>query len=406
VLKLSREDGFTLSEMLVSTAVLLLVTGTTLTTMKNAVMINDAAGQLGDSAQNIRAGTNLLIRDLMMAGRIIGAEGVAMPNGAGVHPFNRPGPVTLTFNLVTTDVDDTGNTEVITMNLPSITTGYQLGPKILGTTAAASTDMVTIMTVDEFVPTAYAPPQGVTATDATIATDGSNITMSATADWMVGNTVTNTKAIQVGDLLLFKNQNGNALKYVTRTDTTHLYFDNTGADPFGFNQAAVSPNYPMLTLKGQTSFTTAPWSIYTSIFRAMMITYYVDNTTTPGTPRLIRQMNWPLAMSGTPPTCGYVNCFQPTALAGVVEDLDLTYDLVDGVTNPAAVPSLPWTNTAVTPNVSYDSNQIRKVNLHVGVRSEQVSKPTQSYVRIHMNTSVDARSMATVDRYTTSTDIQ
>jgi hypothetical protein len=400
VLNISREDGFTLSEMLVSTAVLLLVTGTTLTTMKNAVMINDAAGQLGDSSQNIRAGTNLLIRDLMMAGRIFGAEGVAMPNGAGVKAFYRPGPLPapgwptttsgLTFNLVTTDIDDTGNTEVNTMNLPSITTGYQLGPMILGTTAAAATDVVTIMTVDEFVPTAYAPPQGVTATDATIATDGSNILMAATAAWMIGDTVNNTKAIQVGDLILFKNQNGNALKYVTRMDTTHIYFDNTSADPFGFNQAAASPNYPMLTLKGQTSFTNTPWSIYTSIFRAMMITYYVDNTTTPGMPRLTRQ----------------INNYAPTALAGVVEDLDLTYDLVDGVTNPAAVPSLPWTNNAVSPPVSYNSNQIRKVNLHVGVRSDQVSKPTQSYVRIHMNTSVDARSLATVDRYTTSGDIQ
>ena len=54
---------------------------------------------------------------------------------------------------------------------------------------------------------------------------------------MIGDTVNNTKAIQVGDLILFKNQNGNALKYVTRMDTTHLYFDNTSADPFGFNQS-------------------------------------------------------------------------------------------------------------------------------------------------------------------------
>ena len=164
MLKLSREDGFTLSEMLVSTAVLLLVTGTTLTTMKNAVMINDAAGQLGDSAQNIRAGTNLLIRDLMMAGRIFGAEGVAMPKAGGpvsIRSTGRAGPGLagrLTFNLVTTDVDDTGNTEVITMNLPSITTGYQLGPDDFSARlAAAATDVVTIKTVDEFVPpTAYA----------------------------------------------------------------------------------------------------------------------------------------------------------------------------------------------------------------------------------------------------------
>ena len=43
-----------------------------------------------------------------------------------------------------------------------------------------------------------------------------------------------------------------------------------------------------------------------TLFRAMMITYYVDNTTTPGTPRLTRVLNHNT----------------PQALAGVVEDLD------------------------------------------------------------------------------------
>ena len=77
MLKISREDGFTITELLVATTILLLVIGAVLTTFKNAVQINDAASQLGDSTQNLRAGTNLLIRDLMMAGRVFGAEGVA-----------------------------------------------------------------------------------------------------------------------------------------------------------------------------------------------------------------------------------------------------------------------------------------------------------------------------------------
>ena len=55
------------------------------------------------------------------------------------------------------------------------------------------------------------------------------------------------------------------------------------------------------------------------------MTYYVDSTTTPGTPRLTR----------------VVNNFPAQALAGVVEDLDLTYDLYDGTTNPTGVTSLP-----------------------------------------------------------------
>ena len=37
--------------------------------------------------------------------------------------------------------------------------------------------------------------------------------------------------------------------------------------------------------------------------------------------------------------------------------------------------------TAGTPSVTYTSNLIRKVNIHVGVRSEIMSKPTQDYVR-------------------------
>jgi hypothetical protein len=128
-----------------------------------------------------------------------------------------------------------------------------------------------------------------------------------------------------------------------------------------------------------------------TLFRAMMITYYVDNTTAPGTPRLTRIINH---CPSSLPTCP---AFAPQALAGVVEALDLTYDLVSGVSYLADVTSLPFTAAGVT----YNSNQIRKVNIRIGVRSEVISKPTQDYVRNHIRTSVDVRSLASVDRYKT-----
>jgi hypothetical protein len=54
----------------------------------------------------------------------------------------------------------------------------------------------------------------------------------------------------------------------------------------------------------------------------------------------------------------------------------------------------------VAPNqVTYTDNQIRKVNVHVGVRSEAISNPTQDYVRNHITTSVNVRSLAAVDKY-------
>jgi hypothetical protein len=191
--------------------------------------------------------------------------------------------------------------------------------------------------------------------------------------------------MKAGDLVLFKSPNGNAIQTITKVDATHIYFENNAVDTFRFNQACAAPNWPMAVIRNGATFTSP-----VTLFRALMITYYVDNLTTPGTPRLTRQLNG----------------FPPMALAGVVEDLDLTYDLVDGVNNPTGKPSLPWTDNTVNPAVTYNSNQIRKVNVHVGVRSEQMSKPTQDYVRNHISTSVDVRSLASVDRYKTTQEIQ
>ncbi len=47
-------------------------------------------------------------------------------------------------------------------------------------------------------------------------------------------------------------------------------------------------------------------------------------------PRLMRKMNH----------------FTAQALAGVIEDLDLSYDLVDGTNNPTNVKQLPFTAKA------------------------------------------------------------
>ena len=373
---ISRDDGFTLTELLVTTTIMLLILGGALTTFRNALVINDGAAQLSDTNQNLRAGTNQLLRDLMMAGRTIGAEGIAMPSGAGVVAFSRPGPPgsSLTFPLIV-DTDTT-------LNLPSLATGFSLGPTIAGW----ATDIVTIMTTDAFTPTLSTPPvvpTVPTAAEATIAPDGQSLTLPATSLWLVGDAANGTQPLQVGDLVLFKSPNANAIQTVTAKDSTHLYFANDANDWFHFNQPN-APVRPLAIMKGTTSTTTAWLSTSpVTLFRALMVTYYVDNATTPGAPRLTR----------------IVNHFAPQGLAGVVETLDLTYDLVDGVANPTAITSLPYTD--VIAGVTYNSNQIRKVNVRVGVRSEVRSRTSNDYVRNQVSTSVAVRSLASVDRYKT-----
>jgi type II secretory pathway pseudopilin PulG len=372
----SNEEGFTLVELLVSITVTLLVTGAALTTFRNGLMINDSAAQLSDANQNLRAGTNQLVRDFMQAGRIIGPEGIPLPSGTGVQPFSRPGPTTgLTFSLIGDDDS--------TLNLSDITTGFQLGPVIIG----SPTDIVTIMTVDEFMPVLQTPPAVAstpTAIEGTIAANGQSVTLPVTSLWLVGDAVNDTQPIHPGDLVLFKNPLGMAMLAVTSTDSTHIFFAaNHTMDGFHFNQF-LAQYVPILLIKLQPPDTTSVWTQKTSMFRALMLTYYVDNTSTagqPDAPRLMRRVNY----------------LEPQALAGVVEQFNLTYDLVDGVNNPVGRTSLPYTDT--TAGVTYNSNQIRKVNIDMGVRSEVLSRPAQDYIRNHISTSVDVRSLASVDRY-------
>jgi prepilin-type N-terminal cleavage/methylation domain-containing protein len=376
VSRVSSVDGFTLAELLVATAVLLLVLGATLSTFSNGLMVNDAGAQLSDTNQNLRAGTNQLITDLMTAGRIIGGGGIPLPTGAGVGVFTRPGPPGSHLTFTATLVSDTDTS----LNLPDIITGYQLGPMVIG----ASTDIVTMLTIDEFTPVVQTPP-AIPATpqplEGTISPDGSFVTVPTTSLWLLGDPILNSQPIHVGDLVWFKGTNGTAIQTVTSLDLTHIYF--AANDYFNFNQRAVAYSGTILNLK-TTVDTVSAFPSAIQMYRAFMVTYYVDNVTTPGTPRLTRLLN----------------NYTPQALAGVVERLNLTYDLVDGVNDPAGITSLPYTDPVAM--VTYTSNQIHKVNLMVGVRSQLVSKPTQDYVRNYMLTSLDVRSLASISRYATT----
>jgi prepilin-type N-terminal cleavage/methylation domain-containing protein len=393
----SRDDGFSLMELLVATTIMLGVVAATLTTFKNAMDINDTAGQLADSNQNLRAGSNQLERDLMMAGRIIADGGVPVPNGATAQAIRRPGPTgsAFTFSLL---ADEFG-----TIVLPSITTGYHLGPTINSST----TDLVTILTVDEFQPVIQGIGTGTpTATQALIAPDGSQLTLLATSPWVAGDAAADTLPLQIGDLVLFKNPYGMTIQTVTATDTTHIKFENTVTDWFHFNQRSSSLAGTVFCIKTATACDALPVTTAvqtanfpsTALFRILMITYYVDNTTVPGTPRLTRVINHCPGTDSTP-TCTSFPAFAPQALAGVVEDLDLTYDLVDSSNNVVtAQGTLPVTLSGIT----YTSNMIKTVNVHMGVRSEAISKPAFDYVRNHISTAVAVRSLASVDRYDTS----
>src|SRR6185503_3812781 len=128
------ESGFTITELIVASMITLAVIGIALTTFSNAMDLNEAATQVADSNQNLRAGTNILVRDLLQAGRNIPTGGISIPSGVGSVAIYRPSPPSTSYTFNNT-------TET---SLSAITTGQALGPVING----KATDLVTILMDD------------------------------------------------------------------------------------------------------------------------------------------------------------------------------------------------------------------------------------------------------------------
>ena len=68
---LRQEHGFTLTELLFSTAITLVVLGTAMSTFQNALTLNETATLISDSNQNLRAGTNQLVLFVIESCRVI-----------------------------------------------------------------------------------------------------------------------------------------------------------------------------------------------------------------------------------------------------------------------------------------------------------------------------------------------
>ena len=144
------------------------------------------------------------------------------------------------------------------------------------------------------------------------------------------------------------------------TGTRRLTF---GSDSLSLNQSAVGVVGNLATLNAQAP-TGAAAPAATRITRVRMITYYLDNTTTPGRPRLVRRINnghETIPGAGAP---AFDNTLG-TAVALDIENLRFTYDLTDGATNPGAVRFIAadlTTGGACAPGACFPT-QIRKVNV-------------------------------------------
>src|ERR1700690_3014340 len=153
---MKRQAGFSLIEVLIATALMVLIVGTTLRALTDAIHANEAVTLMADSQENLRAAMNYMVKDIVEAGEGLPQGGVSVPNAAtqfNLNPviasaINRPGPVggPVTFPPSYTTI-------------PAVTEGSGLGPQAVspnpnvpgGILLGANTDFITLLYVDNTI---------------------------------------------------------------------------------------------------------------------------------------------------------------------------------------------------------------------------------------------------------------
>jgi len=380
--------GFTLIELMIAMSVTLILLYAAVIAFHDASQSNQIVSQGSDMTDNLRSGLNMIQLDLQQAGTGIPTGGISIPftGPCGTTPrINRPMlNNTSTFPYPGATCEST---------IPAVEPGNEMGPYITAPDAIAGTaanpnsitDEITMLYADNTAgldqvpinqPATAGPPAVAGCPNGKLQLSGT--TLTATFDITCVNisntTLGNLVTINAGDLIMFSNTKGNALLTVTSVAGQVLTF--AAGDAFNLNGRTESGG-TIRQLETSTTCGGASTCFPTTLAtRIWMITYYLDNVTAPTYTRLIRQ----------------VNMNAPTPVGETLENLQFTYNFVDGVTNPANQPTVPAGNSEAN---------IRSVNVYLGARSSHAIQKANSaiYSRSNLMTQVSLRSLAYVNRY-------
>ena len=380
--------GFTLIELLIAMAVTTILLYAAVIAFHDASQSNQLVAQGSDMSENLRSGLNMIQLDLQQAGTGIPTGGISIPFTApcGTTPrINRPvlgGTSTFPYPGATCE-----------STIPAVEPGNGMGPFITApdaTTGTAAnpnsiTDEITMLYADNTAgldgvpinqPASAGPPAVAGCPNGKLQLTGT--TLTATFDITCVNisstTTANLVTINPGDLIMFSNTKGTTLLTVTGISGQVLTF--AAGDAFNLNGRTESGGTIQYLQTSSTCGGTPACFPVTLATRIWMISYYLDNVTSPPYTRLIRQ----------------VNLNSPTPVGETMENLQFTYNFVDGVTNPA--------NQLSVPTGDSEAN-IRSVNVYLGSRSSHSIQQSNKalYSRSNLMTQVSLRSLAYVNRY-------
>jgi hypothetical protein len=364
----ARLAGYSMAEVLIATAVAGIVLTGAVQLFNQGVDVSYVATQRGEMQQNSRVALNLIARDLGVAGTGVPMGGVSTPTGSGVA-------AKIACDMAFSCYIQVGGTTPATYSntrVYAINPGNGLGPTVGG----VATDTVTIIYKDANYPATFGGLPAGTLDQlpvASISNNGDQVTFAAGTNPPINDPAV---GLNPGDCLLFTNFHGAAIGVVTTVNgTTRTALMAASADPLSFNQHG-APGGNIQALANTPGAGDYP---LTQAFRAIIVSYYIDATTTPNNPRLMRQ----------------VNALAPVPVAENIDNLQFSYDIFDEDT------SVSQSNlddpTSGTPPAS--PNQIRKVNVSLWARSASQRLVRRGFSRLEMATSVHPRNLSFRDRY-------
>lgn len=373
-------DGFSLVELLITMAITIVIMGGTMTALRDASRATESAQLLTGLNTGLRVAMDVVVRDVLQVGQgLPTGRMVSIPSGAGRTVIRLPGPPGSNITLPDTATE-----------LSAVMPGPGLGPVVNG----QATDIITTLAADS----SFEGRQLTQLTDTTMTValtrtaplpaipNGANITDGGPDD------------ILAGDLIMLTRGSLSALVQVTSVNNQTITF--AAGDSLGLNQNAAADGtvreYRDLdpgAAVANEGIDPATGTLQSRATRIRMITYYLDATTDVLRPRLVRRMN-----NGHPTT---FNNNLGTAVAFDVENLQITYDLADGVTNPTNVRMVAGDLVAggACGAIPCDVERIRKVNVLLSARARRPLRASQQLYRNSLLTQISLRSLAFVDRY-------
>ncbi|MGA9530080.1 MAG: prepilin-type N-terminal cleavage/methylation domain-containing protein [Terriglobales bacterium] len=302
----NRTKGFSLLEMTVATALGSLVVGAAVQLYVQGVGATWTVSQRAEMQQDFRAASNMLTKDLSLAGAgLTQGAAIQLPTSSSIPVLGCDQSSTCYINGASVNYPLQGTTPF----LYGLLTGYNAGPTISGQT----TDTVTVVYTD---PNFYLDCYTATVASATTVTfalpTSTSSNCTAPSSSAIQNINDSAVGLTPGDLVLFTFGTTPIVAEVYGATTSSTTATFSTSDPLKMNQATTVPK----SLGSEYNSTTATTGYGV---RLLVVTYYLDNSVTP--PRLMRQ----------------ISGHSPVPVAESVVYLKFSYDLFNTNTNTVAV---------------------------------------------------------------------